>query len=179
VLFRSETDASARGFGAVLSQEVDGVLRPIAFASKTTDEYEAKYGPTELEAAAIQWAVQKFHLDIFGRKCKVYTDHHGLQYLFTSRHSNVRIQRWALKLQDYDLEIIYRPGRKSSNVDLLSRMGASADCQAVGDSCRVTENHKVQFVGFPQICNRGDQEPTTAVMAIAKDIVGLTYSEFA
>ena len=57
--YQIETDASSQGFpGAVLSQLVDGQMRPISFASKTTDEYEMKYGPTELEAAAIQWAVQ-------------------------------------------------------------------------------------------------------------------------
>ena len=125
--FRIETDASAQGFGAVLSQEKDGILRPIAFASKTTDKYERVYGPTELEAAAITFATKKFRTYIWGRKCIIYTDHHGLQYLLTSTFSNVRIQRWALKLQDYTLEIIYRPGKKNSNVDLLSRLGATDD----------------------------------------------------
>src|SRR6266481_3288095 len=109
-----ETDARALGFGAVLSQEKDGILRPISFASKTTDRYEKLYGPTELEAGAIHFAVKKFRPYILGIKCKIYTDHHGLQYLLTSNSSNIRIQRWALKLQAYDLEIINRPGRSNS-----------------------------------------------------------------
>ncbi len=55
--YRIETDASALGFGEVLSQEKVGILRPISFASKTTDKYEKLYGPKEQEAGAIHFAV--------------------------------------------------------------------------------------------------------------------------
>ncbi len=59
--YRIETDASAQGFGAVLSQEHEGVtFVQLRSPDKTTDKYERLYGPTELEAAAITFATKKF-----------------------------------------------------------------------------------------------------------------------
>ena len=52
---------------------------------------------------------------------------------------------------------------------MLSRMGASADGQAVGDSCRVNEHRTVKFVGFPATDKVDDHEadddksPTEAI----------------
>ena len=37
------------------------------------------------------------------------------------KDNNARLQRWALKLQAYDFEIIYRQGRVHNNADSLSR----------------------------------------------------------
>ena len=64
-----ETDASKYGYGAILSQEKEGEVRPIAFASKATRGYEQVYAPAESECAAIVYAVKKFRPFIFGRKC--------------------------------------------------------------------------------------------------------------
>ena len=46
--FILETDASHVDLGAVLSQQDDGKLHPIAYASWSVDSYERKYGVTEL-----------------------------------------------------------------------------------------------------------------------------------
>ena len=55
------TDASERGFGAVLEQEDDeGRRHPIAYASRATNSAEQKYAPTELEFAALVFALDYF-----------------------------------------------------------------------------------------------------------------------
>ena len=47
------TDASEKGFGAVLEQEgTDKVRHRVAYASRSTNNAEMKYAPTELEVAA-------------------------------------------------------------------------------------------------------------------------------
>ena len=47
-------DTSQVGFGAVLEQEnSDGVQLPVAFASRPTNQAEAKYGVNELEVAEV------------------------------------------------------------------------------------------------------------------------------
>ena len=55
------TDASLEGFGAVLEQlDDDGQHHPIAYASRQTNSAEKKYAPTELEVAALIFAVEHF-----------------------------------------------------------------------------------------------------------------------
>ena len=56
--FELETDASAKGLGAVLSQEQeDDKLHPIAYASRSQ---EKNYGVTDMETLAVVWAVSHF-----------------------------------------------------------------------------------------------------------------------
>ncbi|KAK3888653.1 hypothetical protein Pcinc_007378 [Petrolisthes cinctipes] len=54
-----KTDASNTGLGAVLLQEVDGVKRPVAFASRKLIPREQKFSTIEKEALAIVWAVPR------------------------------------------------------------------------------------------------------------------------
>ena len=51
----------------------------------------------------------------------VYTDHKALTWLKTITHTNARLIRWALKLQEYSFEIKHRPGSQHQNSDALSR----------------------------------------------------------
>ena len=37
------------------------------------------------------------------------------------KHPSAKLARWALIIQELDLEIHYRPGRQNSNADALSR----------------------------------------------------------
>ena len=59
--FILETDASAKGLGAVLSQcQNNGVLHPDAFASCSLSPTERIYSITDLEMLAVVWATQHF-----------------------------------------------------------------------------------------------------------------------
>ena len=59
--FILETDASQRGFGAILSQkQPDGTQRVVAYASqclRPTDCNETNYSSFKLEMLALKWAV--------------------------------------------------------------------------------------------------------------------------
>ena len=126
--FRLETDASGLGLGAVLSQEQeDGTVRPIAYASRTLQAHERNYGSTELEALGVVWAVRHFRQYLYGHCCHVFTDHEALKSLLNSPHPSGKLARWGLAIQELDLHIHYKPGRKNEKADALSRSPCCMD----------------------------------------------------
>ncbi|XP_070679387.1 uncharacterized protein [Malus domestica] len=58
---------------------------------------------------------------LYGEKCKIFTDHKSLQYLFTQRDLNLQQRRWIELLSDYDCTIKYYPGCANAVADALSR----------------------------------------------------------
>ena len=62
---------------------------------------------------------------LYGVSCEVYTDHRNLQHLFKQRDLNLRQRRWLELLKDYDITILYHPGKASVVVDALSRKAES------------------------------------------------------
>lgn len=128
--FVLETDASGVGLGAVLAQEQDGQIHPIAYASRTLDSHEKNYGISELETLGLVWAVKYFRSYILGHRTTVYTDHAACTSLLNSTHLTGKLARWALTIQEMDLVIKHKAGRKNTNADALSR-NTSADVNAI------------------------------------------------
>ncbi|XP_077944044.1 uncharacterized protein LOC144388217 [Gasterosteus aculeatus] len=122
--FILEVDASYGGLGAVLSQEQNGKVRPIAYASrglKPTERNMANYSSMKLEFLALKWAMtEKFREYLLGHRCIVYTDNNPLSHLATAKLGATE-QRWAAQLASFDFEIKYRSGRSNRNADALSR----------------------------------------------------------
>jgi hypothetical protein len=121
-VFILATDASYYGFGATLSQLDDSRKEhPIAYASKSLKKEEVNYGATELECAAVVWAIEHFHKYLGATRFILVTDHYALKWLQTAEPKG-RLGRWILKLQPYDFQVVHKPGRIHSNVDALSRL---------------------------------------------------------
>lgn len=114
------TDASDYAIGAVLSQGPIGKDRPIAYASRTLSQTEERYSTTEKEFLAIVWAVKHFRPYLYGRKFKMFTDHQPLTFSMTN--ANHRIIRGKLALEEFDYELIYKPGKQNVVADALSRL---------------------------------------------------------
>lgn len=121
-VYNLSTDASTSGVGAVLSQlDTQGKDRPIAYFSKRLLPYQKNYSATELELLAVVLAVQHFAVYLMGATFRLYTDHKALLQLNRLKTANGRLARWALILQDYNFDIIYRPGECNGHADALSR----------------------------------------------------------
>ena len=120
--FVIETDASTVGLGAVLAQkQPDGTVHPIAYASRSLQPAERNYGISELETLGLVWAVKHFRPYILGYPCTVYTDHAACLSLLSSRNPSTKLARWALTIQEMNLTIKHRSGKKNANADALSR----------------------------------------------------------
>ncbi|XP_063845408.1 uncharacterized protein LOC135091586 [Scylla paramamosain] len=120
--FVVETDASFEGLGAVLSQEHDGRLHPVAFASRGLRRSErnmSNYSSRKLELLALKWAVtEQFKHYLVGGHFIVLTDNNPLAHLNSAKLSAVE-SRWLGDLGRFDFEVKYRPG--NGNADGLSR----------------------------------------------------------
>ena len=118
------SETTSRGaLGAVLSQEVNGQLRPIAFASRKTNSAESNYPAHRLEFLALKWAVTtKFRDYLQYSPCKVLTDNNPLLYILNQLDIDAVSQRWIAELSKYDFQIVYRTGKSNTAADSLSRL---------------------------------------------------------
>ena len=113
-------DASQHSLGAALIQ--DG--RPIAFASKSLTPTEQRYANIERELLACVFGAERFHTYIYGSKFKIESDHRPLD-MISKKNLTVappRLQRMLLRLQKYDYDIVYKPGKEMILPDSLSRL---------------------------------------------------------
>ena len=66
------------------------------------------------------YALKQFHHYLLGRHFQLLTDHAPLQWLSALKMEGM-LCRWALAMQEYDFEIVYRKGSLNTNADSLSR----------------------------------------------------------
>lgn len=129
---RVVVDASPWAVGAVLlQQQEDSTYRPIAYGSRALSETERKYAQIEKESLAIVFGCEHFHMYLYGRPFELETDHRPLEHIYKAKASNpgkpppARIERWKLRLQEYDFKVVYRPGANNL-ADSLSRLPTPA-----------------------------------------------------
>ena len=124
--FVVEVDASNDGLGAVLSQEQDGKIRPIAYASRGlrgAEKNMENYSSRKLELLALKWAVTETFLEyLISSTFTVLTNNNPLTYLQTKGKLKAVEQRWASELASFSFGIKYRAGKNNANADALSRV---------------------------------------------------------
>ena len=115
-------DASDFAVGAVLGQRVDKQLNVIYYASKTLDSAQRNYATTKKEFLAVVFACDKFRQYIVDSKVIIHTDHAAIKYLMEKKDAKLRLIRWVLLLQEFDLQIVDKKCANNPVVDNLSRI---------------------------------------------------------
>lgn len=116
------TDWSKNGISGVLSQtDADGNEYIVTCISRSLNNHERNYSSYEGELLAAVWAIKSLRFYLHGLHFKVVTDHHPLVTLMRSNTLVGKQARWALSLQEYEFEVLHRPGVKHANADFPSR----------------------------------------------------------
>ena len=128
------SDASLYAIGAVISQEYDNKLCPVAYCSRLLRGAERNsYSVQEKECLGIIFALEKFKIYLTycpAFKIRIMTDHHSLQFLGSQKLITAgRMARWALKLAEWPATIYYVKGKTNYTGDCLSRLISMQDEQ--------------------------------------------------
>lgn len=126
----------------LLSQkQEDSKYHPVAYASTSLLPNELKYPISELQT--VIGSVEYFCTYLLGRPCTVLTDHISCFSLLNTTKSSAKFARWAMAIQEMNLEIQHRPGRSNVGADGLSR--SPCDTTTVNsvttDSSECTDGH--------------------------------------
>ena len=117
-------DASPVGIRIIHAQEGLGSndCRVVAYASRALSPVEKRYSQTEKEVLRIVWAVEDFHLFLYGKFFKLITDCKLLEMIYGSCKSkpSASIERWVLRLHRYHFTVKFKSGVDNS-ADYLSR----------------------------------------------------------
>uniref|UniRef100_A0A8C6PCY4 CCHC-type domain-containing protein n=2 Tax=Nothobranchius TaxID=28779 RepID=A0A8C6PCY4_NOTFU len=116
--FKIKVDTSDARPGAVFPQEdANGLDHPVGCFSR-------KFSPnaTQKETLVLNWSLKHFHVYVCSQfTTVVFSDHNPLTFLHRMFNSNQRLMRWALLLQEFNIEVRHKKGTDNMMADALSR----------------------------------------------------------
>jgi len=118
-----ETDASGYAIGGVLfQQQEDNSWKPIVYLFKAMNEIERNYEIYDRELLAIMEGLKQWRQYLIGsNQFEIWTDHKNLGYFKKPQKLNHRQARWTTELQEYNFQLVHKPGSSQKKVDALSR----------------------------------------------------------
>ena len=119
----------------VLTQTGEGALgHPISFSRIKMSMTEKNYMTTEREGLAMVYALQKFRHYLLGGCLQMYTDHSALKYLVNKPVLGGKICRWLLLFQEFNFEVIVKPGCLNVGPGHLSRIENGEEATILEDN---------------------------------------------
>ncbi|GFV81607.1 retrovirus-related Pol polyprotein from transposon 412 [Trichonephila clavipes] len=96
---------------AVLSQEIDGQERVVAYWSKCLSKRKKLLCHSKRATGYCEKAIiEHFHHYIYGQKFLLRTDHASLTWLMNFRNTEGQVARWIQRLNEYYFDIRHRKG---------------------------------------------------------------------
>ena len=158
-----QTDASKKGFGAVLLQN----SKPVMFASRALTGSERNYQNLERECLATIWGMEKSHYFLYGKEFTLETDQKPLVSIYRKHMVEIspRIQRLIVRsfpCQPFNVQ--YRKGMEIPLADALSSVtptpveedGIQLPIVAVN---LITSNLPVSSTEIDLICAETSKDP--------------------
>jgi hypothetical protein len=91
----------------------------VLYASRQLRKHAENYPTHELELTSVVHALKIWRHYLIGHRCKIYSDHKSLKYIFTQTDLNLRQRRWLELIKDYDVGINYHPWKANIIADAL------------------------------------------------------------
>ena len=138
--FRLVKDTSADGLGvAIEQQQPDEPIQPLHYLRRTALDNQRKWSISELERAAIVWAMKCNRQMFRGIPLKVETNYLPLQNLASLSDKGNRVQRWVDFLNAYTFTIKHRSKNANANADVLPRLPLPAAAEDLQPRYRLTD----------------------------------------
>ncbi|GBG59557.1 hypothetical protein CBR_g49817 [Chara braunii] len=116
-------DWQPEAISAILAQKGnDGREHVIEYTSRTVPDERRNVFAPQGECYAVVWGIQHFHPYLYGQKFRLVTDHEPLLALKKLTNYTVMIGRWAVRLQEYDFDIVHRKTERHGNADEMTRL---------------------------------------------------------
>jgi len=120
-----ETDASNKAWGGILIEKHGDQEEICGYASGAFKNAEINYPSSHKEILAVKKTVNHFKLYLKPVKFIIRTDLKIMPGIFKNENlmaeNSSRILKWFLWLQNFDFEIVYKPGYLNCVADMLTR----------------------------------------------------------
>jgi hypothetical protein len=127
-LFHVHVDASSIALGVILAQPGEGNIdHPIYFSSRKLSDAKNNYMTTECEGLAMVYALQKFFHYLLGSTFKFFTDH-SCSSIWSTSGVGWKNCRWLFLFQEFDFEVVVKPGKHNVGPDHLSWIETGEAC---------------------------------------------------
>ena len=140
-------DGSPHGISGILCQRESNQApyKIVSYASRGLTPVESRYSQTDIEGLSLVWSIEHFRLFLIGSEFDVITDHKALESIFNNPRSKppARVERWMLRLQPYNFNVIYKKGSQNE-ADFLSRHPVMPRMQET--TAEKMAEHHVSFV---------------------------------
>jgi len=123
----------------------------IAYASRILDKRKVNYCITRKELLAIVYSLKHFRQYLLGRHFKVQTDHAPLTWLRHTPEPTGQQARWLELMEDYDFDVLHRPGFRHANADAISKRPCSSK------ACVCHQNKSTTNAVFTNAVASGDE----------------------
>ena len=128
--FILKTDASLTAIGYLLGQKTDGKERVISYGSKKLSPAQQRWSTYDREFFALIAGVRANAHYLRHNNFMVITDHRPLlawRRVDARKDPTGRRTRWAIELDNYEFELVYKKGKAHCDADAMSRRGDEDD----------------------------------------------------
>ncbi|XP_070017311.1 uncharacterized protein [Nicotiana sylvestris] len=172
------TDACERSFQALKDRLTSALV--VAYASRQLRKHEKNYPTHDLDLAVVIHALKIWRHYLYGAHVDFYMDHKSLQYIFKQKELNLRQRRWLELLKDYDVDILYHPGKENVVANALSRRSMGSMSYLQPEKMGIAhEVHQLASLGVWLLdsCDIGITLQNTATSSLVTEVKERQYED--